>query len=176
MNTKWKIIKTGIKQHLAFKKFLRLNDEKKNNSPLPEQFVADMLELGPVFIKVGQILSTRPDIMPVQYITALEKLQENVPPFDFKEAKKIIEEELSQPVQKVFQSVEEKPIASASLSQVHFAVLKSGEKVALKVQRPDVKAIILNDLKRLEDLIVLFKFFFSKERKTSKPFKWVQGI
>ncbi|MDQ6761723.1 MAG: hypothetical protein M3015_03730 [Bacteroidota bacterium] len=88
MTTKWKIIKTGIKQHIAFKKFLPLSDEEKNNSSLPSQFVSDLLELGPVFIKVGQILSTRPDIMPVQYITALEKLQENVPPFDFNEASK----------------------------------------------------------------------------------------
>jgi len=165
MNTKWEIIKTGIKQYRTYKRFLRLDEQGKNNSRLPEQFLADMLQLGPVFIKVGQILSTRPDIMPVQYITALEKLQENVPPFDFKEAKKIIEEELSQPMQKVFQSVEEKPIASASLSQVHFAVLKSGEKVALKVQRPDVKSMILNDLKKLEEIIVFFKFFFPRKEK-----------
>ena len=83
MNTKWKIIKTGITQYRAFKKFSRLSDAEKNISPLPEQFVADILELGPVFIKIGQILSTRPDILPVQYITALEKLQENVPLSDF---------------------------------------------------------------------------------------------
>ena len=68
MTTKWDIIKTGIKQHIAFKKFLRLSDEEKSNSPLPEQFVKDLLELGPVFIKVGQILSTRPDIMPAMFI------------------------------------------------------------------------------------------------------------
>lgn len=165
MNTKWKIIKTGIKQYKAFKKFLRLSDVEKNNSLLPAQFVSEMLELGPVFIKVGQILSTRPDIMPVQYITALEKLQENVPTFDFKEAKKIIEDEIGQPVQEVFQSVEEKPIASASLSQVHFAVLKSGEKVAIKIQRPDIKSKILNDLKKLEEMLVIFKFFFPKKEK-----------
>ena len=148
MNTKWKIVKTGIKQYRTYKKFSRLSDQEKNNSPLPEQFIADILELGPVFIKVGQILSTRPDILPVQYITALEKLRENVPTFDFKTAKKIIEDEIGQPLNQIFQSVDEKPIASASLSQVHFAVLKSGEKVALKVQRPDVKTEVLNDLKK----------------------------
>lgn len=83
MNTKWNIFIKGIKQHRAFKKFSRLSDLEKNNSLLPEQFVADILALGPAFIKLGQILSTRPDLLPAQYITALEKLQENVPPFDF---------------------------------------------------------------------------------------------
>jgi len=170
MNTKWKIVKTSIKQYRAYKKFLRLSDQEKNNSPLPEQFVADILELGPVFIKIGQIFSTRPDILPVQYITALEKLQENVPTFDFKIAKKIIEDEIGQPLNQIFQSVDEKPIASASLSQVHFAVLKSGEKVVLKVQRPYVKTEVLNDLKKLEEILVFFKFFFPKKEKRTNLF------
>ena len=84
MNTKWKIIRTGIRQYRAYKEFSRLDDQKKNTSLLPEQFVRDILELGAVFIKVGQILSTRSDLLSVQYVTALEKLQENVPPFDIK--------------------------------------------------------------------------------------------
>ncbi|MEO7991332.1 MAG: AarF/UbiB family protein [Chryseolinea sp.] len=165
MNTKWKIIRTGIRQYRAYKEFSRLNDQKKNKSIIPERFVSDILELGPVFIKVGQILSTRSDLLSVQYITALEKLQENVPSFDFKVAEKIIEDEIGQPIQQIFQSVEEKPIASASLSQVHFAALKSGEKVAIKVQRPDVKSNVLNDLQKLEEILAVFKFFFPKKEK-----------
>jgi ubiquinone biosynthesis protein len=165
MNSKWKIVKAGIKQYRAYKKFSRLNDRGKNNSRLPEQFVADILKLGPLFIKMGQILSTRPDILPVQYINALEKLQESVPSFDFKIAKKIIEDETGKQLRQIFLSVEEKPAASASLSQVHFAVLKSGEKVAIKLQRPDVKPEILNDLEKLEEIIVFFKFLFPKKIK-----------
>jgi ubiquinone biosynthesis protein len=170
MNTKWKIVKTGIKQFRAYKKFSRLNDDEKKSSPLPELFVADILELGPLFIKVGQVLSTRPDMLPPQYIAALEKLQENVPPFDFKVVKRIIEEELGKPLSQIFQSVEEKPIASASLSQVHFADLKSGEKVAIKVQRPDAKSKILNDLQNLQGLILFFRFFFPKKEKRTNMY------
>jgi ubiquinone biosynthesis protein len=165
MNTKWKIIKAGIKQYRAYKKFQKLSEDGKKRSPLPEQLVADILKLGPLFIKIGQIFSTRPDILPVQYITALERLQENVPSFDFNTAKKIIEEEIGQPLQQIFQSVEDKAVASASLSQVHFAVLTSGEKVALKIQRPDAKSRILNDLQKLEEIIIFFKFLFPKKEK-----------
>jgi ubiquinone biosynthesis protein len=165
MNTKWNIFIKGIKQHIAFKKFSRLSDLKKNKSLLPEQFVADILALGPAFIKLGQILSTRPDLLPAQYINALEKLQENVPPFDFDSAKQIIEAELGQSLQELFQSIEEKPVASASLSQVHFAILKSGEQVALKVQRPDVKSKVLADLHTLDGIISILNFFFPQKVK-----------
>ncbi len=165
MTTKWNIFIKGIRQYRAFKKFSRLSDLKKNNSLLPEQFVADILALGPAFIKLGQILSTRPDLLPAQYITALEKLQENVPPFEFDSAKQIIEAELGESLQELFQSIEVKPIASASLSQVHFAILKSGEQVALKVQRPDVKSKILADLHALDGIISVLNFLFSRKVK-----------
>ncbi|MHA4807862.1 ABC1 kinase family protein [Flavitalea flava] len=165
MNTKWNIFKKGIRQYRNFKRFSRLSDLKKNNSLLPEQLVADILALGPAFIKLGQIISTRPDLLPAQYITALEKLQENVPPFDFYIAKQIIEAELGQSLQELFQSIEEKPVASASISQVHFAILKSGEQVALKVQRPDVKSRILDDLHALDGIISILNFLFSRKVK-----------
>ena len=63
MNTKWKVIQTGIKQYKAYKKFSRLSEQEKNSSLLPKQFVADVLELGPAFIKLGQLVSTRPDLI-----------------------------------------------------------------------------------------------------------------
>ncbi|MEO7530231.1 MAG: AarF/UbiB family protein, partial [Sediminibacterium sp.] len=165
MYTKWNIVIKGIRQYRAFKKFSHLNDLKKNNSLLPAQLVADILALGPAFIKLGQILSTRLDLLPSQYINALEKLQENVPPFDFDSAKQIIEAELGQSLQEIFQSIEENPVASASLSQVHFAILKSGEQVALKVQRPDVKSKILADLEALDGIISILNFFFPAKVK-----------
>ena len=159
MNTKWNIFKKGIRQYRAFKKFSRLSDLEKNNSLLPEQFVADILALGPAFIKLGQILSTRPDLLPAQYITALEKLQENVPPFEFSEVKKIVEIELSGSLDKLFTSFGETQAASASLSQVHFARLHSGEDVAVKVRRPGLVNQMNADLNTLSQLISFARFF-----------------
>lgn len=114
--------------------------------PLPERFKNSVIELGPTFIKLGQIASTRPDLVPQEYSDPLRELQEHVPPFVFKEVRRIIEEELGQPPEQAFRSLEERPIASASLSQVHFAELKDGTPVAVKVQRPNLQAIIEQDL------------------------------
>lgn len=110
-------------------------------------------ELGPTFIKFGQILSTRPDFLPPAFIKELEKLQDEVPPFDSLQAKGIIEKELGKPVEELFKEFEEIPVASASLSQVHKAVMPNGEIVAVKIQRPDIKAVIELDLEILKDLM-----------------------
>lgn len=158
-----KILITVFKHYRAFKKYCSLNKDEKNISPIPEKLVADIIWLGPTFIKLGQILSTRPDVLPSQYISALEKLQENVPAFPFKEIKHIIENELKEPLYQKFHSFDEKPIASASISQVHIAVLNSGEKVAVKIQRPKIKEKILDDLQRLEAILNFIKFFFPKK-------------
>lgn len=162
MNSKWKILKTALKQYKLYKNFTRLSDEKKATSQIPAQFVSDILGLGPAFIKLGQIMSTRPDILPVQYITALEELQEHVPAFDFKVLKQIVEEELGEPITQLFQIFEQLPVASASLSQVHLAILHSGENIAVKVQRPGIKTKVLNDLKLLEEILKIFNLFFPK--------------
>lgn len=103
------------------------------------------ISLGPVFVKFGQILSTRPDLLPTEYITELEKLQAFVPPFGFKDAKKIIEQNLGKPLNKIFKTFETEPFAAASLGQVYKATLPGGEKVAVKVQRPKAKTQIKLD-------------------------------
>ncbi len=103
-------------------------------------------ELGPTFIKLGQLLSTRPDLVPPSLAEELAKLQDKVPPFSFAEVKEIIESEFKKPLEVVFSFFEEKPIAAASLGQVHRARLKTGEEVAVKVQRPHIKRIIEIDL------------------------------
>jgi len=171
MNIKWQVIKKCIKHYRNYKKFLNLSMVKRRFSTIPQQFVEDILELGPTYIKFGQILSTRPDILPAEYIYALVSLQENVASFDFQLAKKIIEDELEKPLHQLFQYVEEKPIASASLSQVHFAVLNSVENVALKVQRPNVKSKILDDLHTLEGILAFFKYFFPGKIKRTNLVK-----
>ena len=162
MNKSWKIIASGIKQFRQFKKFSKLNEAKKNSSNIPNEFVRDILYLGPVFIKIGQILSTRTEMLPEQYINALQQLQERVPPFDFINVKKIIEAELGLSLEESFKSIDENPIAAASLAQVHFAITKDGKEVAIKVQRKGVKEKVINDLKRLEKLLSIFNFFFPK--------------
>ncbi len=93
--------------------------------------------LGPTFVKLGQLLSLRPDLVPPEFCKELEKLQDTVPPIPFPEIKKCVEAELGKPLSALYRSVEKKPLASASVAQVHAAVLKSGKKVVIKVQRPD---------------------------------------
>ncbi len=162
MNKSWKIVAIGIKQFRRFKRFSKLNETQRTSSLIPDELVSDILKLGSVFIKIGQVLSTRTDMLPSKYIDALQQLQENVPPFEFKEVKSIVETELNLPIEKAFATFNEKPIAAASLAQVHFGLTNEGKEVAIKVQRKDVKTKVITDLKRLEKLLSILKFFFPK--------------
>lgn len=112
-------------------------------------------ELGPTFIKLGQILSTRNDIIPAEYTKELEKLQDTVPPTDFDLIQAQVEKELGQPLDEVFPTCSPVPVASASLGQVHFATLVDGEEVAVKVLRPGVDKLIETDLDILLELAAL---------------------
>lgn len=113
-------------------------------------------ELGPTFIKFGQILSTRPDLIPLQYIYELENLQDNVPQFPFEDVKKILAKEFSAE-EEPFVSMEEAPFASASIGQVHLAKLKNNEKVAVKIQRPGIRKLIKVDLEIMNHLATLME-------------------
>jgi len=114
-------------------------------------------ELGPTCVKLGQILSTRPDLVPVQYIEELVKLQDNVPPFDFDEVSTTVETEFGAPLYELFKTFDEIPMASASIGQVHRARLPDGETVAVKVQRPGIKKIIEVDLEIMLHLATLME-------------------
>jgi len=109
-------------------------------------------ELGPTFIKVGQIMSTRPDLLLPDYISELEKLQDRVPAFEFDAVKQQIERELGQPLKELFAEFNPKPLAAASIGQVHRAVLPGGQEVVVKVQRPDIEQIIETDLEIMYDV------------------------
>lgn len=105
-----------------------------------------LIKLGPTFIKMGQMLATRADLLPLDYIKELSQLQDRVPPFSDKRAIEIIESEMGRPIADAFAEISERPIASASLGQVYRATLKSGEEVAVKVQRPQLDEKIRFDL------------------------------
>jgi len=127
-------------------------DDKILSKPLPERLRLALEELGPTFIKFGQILSSRRDLITDDYFIELTKLQSGVPPFPAKEARQIIEKELGHPMRSLFSDFHDKPIGSASIAQVHQAALKDGTPVAIKVQRPDIEKTILLDVAILHDL------------------------
>jgi ubiquinone biosynthesis protein len=114
-------------------------------------------ELGPTFVKFAQILSTRPDILPADVIAEFEKLQDEVPPYSYAQAREIIETELGDRVENLFSSMEETPLASASVAQVHKAVLPDGDIVAVKVQRPGIKKTMEVDLEIMLHLATLME-------------------
>jgi predicted unusual protein kinase regulating ubiquinone biosynthesis (AarF/ABC1/UbiB family) len=115
----------------------------------PEQFVTDLESLGPTFVKLGQMLSTRPDMVPVEFATALERMQEKVAPIPVERIYTIIEQELGAPVSKLFSSFDPVPLGCASIAQVHRAQLQDGREVAVKVQKPEVAAQLRSDLEVL---------------------------
>ena len=116
----------------------------------PRRLVMVLQELGPTFVKLGQMLATRADLLPEPYIQELRVLTEQVPPFDTEVAKRIIEAELGKPIADLFSEFDETPVASGSIGQVYHAVRHSGERVVVKVKRPDIERIMLADLDLLE--------------------------
>ncbi|MCC6572503.1 MAG: AarF/ABC1/UbiB kinase family protein [Planctomycetes bacterium] len=124
----------------------------RKTTPPPEELATDLEKLGPTFVKLGQVLSTRADMVPVQYLDALAQLQDRVGPFEFEQVEAIIREEFGQGVAKTFNTFDPTPIASASLGQVHKASLADGHEVAVKIQRPDIRAKLADDLEVLDEV------------------------
>ena len=121
----------------------------------PQRVRMAIEELGPTYIKMGQVLSTRPDLIPLEFIDELAKLQDSVPSFPFAETEAILQQELRAPVAELFEQIGADPVASASIAQVHRARLKSGEEVAVKVRRPGIRAIVEVDLEIMLHLATL---------------------
>ena len=147
-----------------------LNNENFDDSELdyknPEELAEDLKNMGPTYIKLGQLLSTRPDLIPEPYMKALEALQDDVEEIPYSEIQKIVEEEIGQRISKAFESFEVQPLASASIGQVHLAILRSGKKVAVKIQRPGVRKNFTEDLDTLKELTDLAV----KHSKTAKKY------
>lgn len=128
-----------------------------------------LLDLGPTFIKVGQLFSSRADLFPSEYVEELSKLQDEVPAFNYDEAKKIIEKDLGKPLSQIFYCFDSFPIAAASLGQVHKAILYSGEEVVVKIQRPGLKKLFTIDLAILKQVT----YYFQNHPSWNKGKDWI---
>ncbi|RTL45276.1 MAG: AarF/ABC1/UbiB kinase family protein [Candidatus Melainabacteria bacterium] len=130
-----------------------------------EELTKDLEKLGPAFVKVGQMLSTRPDFLPAPYLEALARLQDNCEPFSFAEVEKIVTSELGVRISRAFKEFDDRPLAAASLGQIHHAVMRNGREVAVKVQRPGIRDQIIQDLEILSDVAEFYDNNTSAGRK-----------
>ena len=136
-----------LRWHLPFHKNIPFyNFTRKDHIPLPVRIRHSMEKLGGAYIKLGQLLSIRPDLVPLEYCTEFSKLQDDVPSIPFSFIQQQVEKELGKSITELFSSFEKKPIGSASIGQVHCAVLKNGTHVVVKVQRPNIKEIFDEDI------------------------------
>jgi ubiquinone biosynthesis protein len=146
----------GLSELLSFpKRFFPEGTKGSFNKSTGERIRLFLEELGPTFVKIGQVASTRYDVLPADIISELENLQDQAPPFSYETVQKIIEDELGHPIAELFKEFNGVPLAAASIGQVHYAVLKTGEPVAIKIQRPNMKGTIETDLEILQDLAML---------------------
>ena len=150
------ISKIELGHHLPLTKRIKARIIREKDVTLPVRLRKAFEQLGPTFIKFGQLLSLRPDVLPPEYITEFEKMQDHVPAFPFEQAKKIIEEELNKPINKLFTSFNPTPIASASISQVYKAKVRN-KIVAIKVQRPKIKETVKTDIELMYKLAELLE-------------------
>jgi len=125
----------------------------------------DLESLGPTFVKLGQLLSTRADLLPPAYLEALSRLQDSVEPVPFDQIKQVVEAELGIRLSKAFSTFDERPMAAASLGQVHRAVLRDGREVAVKVQRPNIRERVLKDLDALDEVAAMLERFSATTRQ-----------
>jgi ubiquinone biosynthesis protein len=131
------------------------DDAEATNGGSPEKAVAfrkRLVELGPAYIKLGQVLSTRPDLIPESYVQELEKLQDDVPPIPYEAIAEMVESELGARMSKLFDDFDREPLGTASLGQVHAAVLRGGRPVVVKIQRPNIRELLADDLEFFREL------------------------
>lgn len=148
----WKYGRSDIVRQMGVDDLLAPGDQVKANGPAPEELADDLEAMGPTYIKIGQLLSSRSDLIPEVYLKSLARLQDHVKPFSFEEVERIILTELGVRISKAFSEFNPKPIAAASLGQVHFAALRDGRQVIVKVQRPDIRKQIAEDFEVLTQI------------------------
>lgn len=137
---------------IALNEFSSEEKDPEHFNQNPEELVEDLKKMGPTYIKLGQLLSTRPDLLPENYLQALANLQDDVETIPYEDVEKIVEEEIGVRINKAFLLFDPEPLASASIGQVHRALLHSGRPVAVKIQRPGVRKNFLEDLDTLKEM------------------------
>jgi ubiquinone biosynthesis protein len=137
-----------------------------------KELADDLEKMGPVFVKIGQLLSTRPDILPPAYTEALARLQDHVEPIPYEDVEKVVREELGMRLSRAFASFEREPVSAASLGQVHRAVMRDGRQVAVKVQRPGIREKMTDDLDSLHEIAE----FFDKHTEMGKRHEFVKVL
>jgi ubiquinone biosynthesis protein len=151
--------------HLPFPARARLRPSIGRVSAGPARLRLALEELGPTFIKLGQVLSTRSYLLPPDYAVELAKLQDRVSPCAFEDVEKVMREDLGESADRLFAEIDREPLASASIAQVHLATLASGERVCVKIQRPSVKAVLALDTMILKDLARLLEAHVPESRQ-----------
>lgn len=131
---------------------LKEEDEIAEWSHSPEELVKDLKKMGPTYIKLGQLLSTRPDMLPKEYLEELARLQDEVDTIPYEEIEKLFQQEIGERISKAFKSFDKQPLAAASIGQVHKAILHSGKEVAVKFQRPGIRKHFIEDFNVLMNL------------------------
>jgi predicted unusual protein kinase regulating ubiquinone biosynthesis (AarF/ABC1/UbiB family) len=150
----WKYGRSDLVKQMGVNEGVEAEELKTVNpkTATPEELADDLEAMGPTFVKLGQMLSGRPDLLPEPYLKALRRLQDNVKPFSFAEVEEIVHAELGVRLSKAFSRFEARPMAAASLGQVHYAALRDGRPVVVKVQRPHITRQIARDFEVLADL------------------------
>lgn len=141
----------------------------------PERVRLAVQDLGPTFVKAGQYLSTRADLLPPEYLRELAKLQDRVPPFPAEEARRIVEEDLGRPIARLFARFDSRPLAAASIAQIHAARLPDGREVVVKVERPDIRRVVAVDLEIMAQIAALAEKHLADWRRR-KPTRVIAEI
>ena len=157
--------RSDLVQDITTAELLDERDVKLDNGTAsPEQLANDLEAMGPTFVKLGQILSSRPDLLPEAYLKSLSRLQDKVKPFAFEEVEQTIVQELGVRLSKAFAEFEREPVAAASLGQVHKATLRDGRAVVVKVQRPGIRQQIIDELQVLDEIATMLELTKSGKR------------
>jgi len=149
----WKYGRSDLVKNMGFEEPYDPEKEgQKIDNVTPDQLADDLEAMGPTYIKIGQVLSGRPDLLPAPYLKALERLQDKITPFSYEEVEQIVMTELGVRISKAFSRFDTTPLAAASLGQVHSAALRDGREVVVKIQRPGIRAQIAEDFEVLAEI------------------------
>jgi ubiquinone biosynthesis protein len=148
----WKHGRSDLVRTAGLEPALTEDDRRASGGADSDELAHDLEKMGPTFIKLGQLLSTRADLLPASYLASLARLQDEVEPVGFEHVAQIVRIELGVPISVAYATFDEKPLAAASLGQVHKATLPDGRRVAVKVQRPAIRERIAEDLEALRDI------------------------